>query len=256
MAVIDVITFNGEHDLFQIRYEILKNHVDQFIVCEAETTFSGKPKELSFYEIYKQDPRVKYFVIPDEYTEDEKRLAEESPNTIGADHWKREFLQKESIKKALTHLDDDDIVFIGDCDEIPDVNKAFPLENAPFKLKLKVYTYWLNNRSSEEFWGTLYAKYWHIKHMCLNHLRMDAWKTNFYAGWHFTSMADNLKQKLLDSYTEESYATPEVMAGLDENIENSKDFLGRDFKYWLDESDWPAYLKQNRSKFLHLIKDE
>lgn len=250
MAVIDCITFNGEHDLFEIRYSILKDYVDQFIVCEARTTFSGKPKELTFD--VKKYPDVKYFIIPENYTEDEKRLAEESPNTIGAEHWKREFLQKESIKKALTHLDNDDIVYISDCDEIYEPIIAYQ----PTKLRHKVYTYYLNNRSSEDFWGTLVCRYEYIKENCLNHLRStNHYKSLIEYGWHFTSLKDGLRQKLLDSYTEESYATPEVMARLDKNIENSKDFLGRDFKYRLDESDWPAYLKQNRHKYKHLIKD-
>lgn len=121
-----------------------------------------------------------------------------------------------------------------------------------------VYTYYLNQRSSEEFWGILAGRYKYIKDTCLNHLRtgtVNGYMKAEYEGWHFTSLKDGLRQKLEDSYTAESYATPEVLDNLLDNVNNSRDFLGRDFKYRLDESDWPAYLKENRSKYLHLIKE-
>ena len=182
-------------------------------------------------------------------------MAKESPNTQygkGAEHWITEFAQKESIKDCLADLQDDDIVFIGDCDEIWNPGKT---ATQPTKLKLGVYTYWLNNKSSEEFWGTLVCKYAYIKDTCLNHLRStNHFKTKNINGWHFTSMANFLKQKLEDSYTEETYATPTVMSNLEENIKQNKDFLGRDFTYRVDENEWPTYLKENRDKYKHLLK--
>jgi hypothetical protein len=187
------------------------------------------------------------------WTEEEKLIAYHSPNTTGAAHWTREFLQKESIKKALTHLQDDDTVFIGDVDEIWD-KKALKLFGT-YKLKLKVYTYYLNNRSSEQFWGTLKTNYGHMKDLCLNHLRTNALRTKFYNGWHFTSMggAESLKKKLGDSYTHESYATAQILNNVAYNIENGKDFLGRDFIYREDETQWPTYLKKNRANYSHLL---
>ena len=116
--IIDCISFNGEYAIWDLRYNILKDHVDEFIVVEAPTTFSGMPKELYFENIKDAYAKVKYFVIDENYTKEEIEQAYRSPNTAGPEHWKREFLQKESIKKALTHLKDEDIVFVGDCDEI------------------------------------------------------------------------------------------------------------------------------------------
>ena len=106
------------------------------------------------------------------------------------------------------------------------------------------------------FWGTIKARYGDIKGECLNHLRNNDERKNtiFEAGWHFTSLKDGLAKKLTDSYTEEDYAHPRVLNELKENIENNRDFLGRDFTYKVDESQWPDYLKENRSKYLHLLK--
>lgn len=260
MATIDVTLFNGEYDLFEIRYNILKPYVDQFIVCEAKTTFSGKPKQLYFPK--GKYPDVKYFVINEHYTDKEIKQAEQSPNTQGAAHWKHEFLQKESIKKALTHLEDDDIVFISDTDEIwesgtqpPEEYKGSNYVHNTGKLKLRVYTYYLNNRSSEEFYGTLVGKYRYIKNECLNHLRSNSQtRTMNYSGWHFTSMAHDLRRKLTDSYTKETYANDTVMNHLEENVRQNRDFLGRDFTYTEDESDWPPWLTDHRQDFIHLLK--
>lgn len=254
--IIDVVTFNGEYDLFRLRYEMLKDVVDEFIVVEAPLTFSGKPKPIYslisdqyFYDRMDTWNKVKLFVI-DENDPELWRMARESPNTIGAEHWKREFVQKESIKKALTHLNDEDIVFIGDCDEIWDPG----IIGIYGKLKLYVYTYWLNNLSSEIFYGTIVYPYKYIKNECLNHLRTNSQKDDHYNGWHFTSLAGGLERKLEDSYTSDSYANPEVMEHLDENIQNNKDFLGRDFIYRTDETNWPQYLKDNKEKYIHLCK--
>lgn len=261
MAIIDVVTFNGEYDLFELRYQMLKDYVDEFILVEARTTFSGQPKPLYslaeevFYDPIPTWPKVKVWEIDENWTEQEKQLAFDSPNTLGAAHWTREFLQKESIKKALAHLNDTDIVFVGDTDEIWSP-KALEIKALPLKLKLDVYTYYLNNRSSEQFWGTLVAPYYLIQGACLNHLRTRAPKSKKSLGWHFTSLAHSLEKKLTDSYTHESYATPEVLENVAYNIENNRDFLGRDFAYKTDESQWPQYLKDHRANYTNLLAIE
>jgi len=252
--IVDVVTYNGEEELFEIRYNILKDFVDEFIVIEFSKTFSGTRKKPTFPT--KKYPDVKHFYIKESQYNDCMALALSSPNTKGADHWKREFCQKESIKDCLNHLKDRDIVFIGDCDEIWDSKVLSSYEELPtMKLRLKVYTYYLNNRSSEHFSGTLVSKWGNIKDKCLNHERSNRhyWTLKDY-GWHFTSMHNQLAKKLKDSYTKETYANDIVMAKLEENIKSNRDFLGRDFTYQVDESEWPEYLKNNREKYQHLLK--
>lgn len=256
--VIDVTTFNGEFDLLEIRLNILNEYVDQFIIVEATTTFSGKEKPL-YYEKQKErykkfESKIKYHIVR---PEDEKKymvMAHGSANTRGAEHWKKEFCQKECIKDALVGLNDNDICFIGDCDEI--WNKSAIEIDYMQKLRLRVYTYYLNNRSNEEFWGGIMCRYYIIKEECLNHLRTTTSKTDKYYGWHFTSMGgyEEVKRKLSDSYTRESYWNNEVESNLKDNIEKSKDFLGRGFTYKIDESELPQYLIDNKDKYKHLWK--
>lgn len=251
IMVIDVITYNGEEDLYEIRFNMLEPFVDQFIVVEANKTFSGNNKPLYFTNHKRfKEKKIKYFVVEDWGDAKLWDMAFTNKATKGVNHWKQEFYIKESLKKALVHLNDDDICFIGDCDEIWDYRNIILNQ----KIKLKVYAYWLNNRSNEEFWGGIWIKYGNIKDACLNDLRNDLPKSEMYGGWHFTSLKDGLKRKLTDSYTEESYANKSVMDNLDENIKNNRDFLGRDFEFKIDESEWPNYLKQNKDKYIDLCK--
>ncbi len=254
--VLDICLYNGEEELWDLHHNMLKPYVDKFVICEAPTTFSGVSKPLYFERIQYKYPDVTYYVIDENWTEEEKLLAWNSPNTQGAAHWTREFLQKESMKKALVSLDGSDLVFVGDVDEIWNPMAMRNIKAFPLRLKLEVYTYYLNNKSSEQFWGTLVAPYYAIKNTCLNHLRTRAPKSKKNLGWHFTSMGGevSLRKKLTDSYTQESYAKPIVLDNLAYNIENSKDFLGRNFQYTIDESGWPQYLKDNRETFKELCR--
>ena len=65
---------------------------------------------------------------------------------------------------------------------------------------------------------------------------------------------ENVKKKLQDQYTRESYWTEEVENNLEQNIKGNKDFLGRDFTYKVDESEWPSYLKAKKERYRHLLK--
>lgn len=261
--IFDCFTYNGEADLLEIRLNILSPFVDTFIIVEAPTTFSGKVKPLYFEEqkdrFKRFFPKIKYWIIDERYSRAEIELAKHSPNTRGASHWTHEFLQKEKIKDAMRILGvrDTDTCIIGDVDEIwnPDILSS---PSNPFcKLQLAVYTYYLNNRSSEVFYGPIICSYSDIKYDCLNEVRTckELCLPGNY-GWHFTSMGglSELTRKLQDSYTTETYADERVIANLPKALENSTDFLGRGFAYTLDEKDWPQWLKNNRDKYAHLCR--
>lgn len=256
--IIDCFTYNGERDILKLRLSILGPHVDKFIICEAKSTFTKHPKPLYFFRdnrfFKKWWKQIEYFIIDDDYTPEEELLARESPNTQGASHWRWEFLQKERIQKALKDvgIQDNDLVYIGDVDEIWEPY-AGPY---PAKLKLKVYAYYLDNRSSEEFWGTYVAPYSYFKNKTLNHerSRIDISTPRFH-GFHFTSMGGlkELQRKLNDSYTTETYNTYAVQENLSERLQKGIDYLGRDFTFKRDESEWPDFLKSNRSLYKHLL---
>lgn len=258
-----VFTYNGEIKTLQLHLGILDKYVDRFVIVEANKTFSGNDKPLYFFQQqqYVKDywKKIDYYVVNDWDDTDLWEQAIKSPNTNGAKHWKREFYIKESMHKALKQfkVQDDDTVFIGDVDEIIDPTAEYE-SDTPIKAKLRVYAYWLNNLSNEKFYGTLIAQYKDIKGKCLNHMRSDKmlYSKGGFLGWHFTSMGGEkeVRRKLDDSYTEESYNTREVQELLAERLKENKDYLGRDFQFTIDETNWPLYLKNNREKFKYLCK--
>lgn len=258
-----VFTYNGEMKLLQLHLGVLNKYVDRFIIVEANKTFSGNEKPLYFFQhqqfVKKYWNKIDYYVMDDWDDTDLWEQAINSPNTKGAKHWKREFYVKESIHKALKkfNVQDTDILFIGDVDEIIDPEAHYE-SDTPIKAKLRVYAYWLNNVSNEEFYGTLICEYKDIKDKCLNHIRSDTklYSKGDYLGWHFTSMGglEEVRRKLNDSYTTESYNTYETQRLLLGRLKNQEDYLGRNFQFTLDEADWPVYLRKNRDKFKYLIK--
>lgn len=261
--VYDVLTYNGEMQMLRLHLSILNDYVDKFIIIEADKTFTGSSKPLHFFQqqrfFQKWWKKIEYYPVTDWDDINLWEMALQSPNTQGAHHWKREFYIKESIQKALSkaQVKDDDVLFIGDVDEIIDPVAHYQ-SDTPIKAKLRVYAYWLNNLSSETFYGTLICQYKDIKGKCLNHVRSDPslYSKGDYLGWHFTSMGglEEVRKKLNDSYTPETYNTFEVQQLLPERLRQGKDYLGRPFTFSLDETDWPWYLKTNRAKFTNLIK--
>ena len=263
MSVIDIFTYNGETAILKLHLGMLYDYVDKFIIVEANKTFTGQPKPLYFFRderYFKQwHKKIEYYVLSSWDDPTIWSMAINSPNTQGADHWKREFYVKESIHKALeaNNVEDDDLLFIGDVDEIIDPTTQFE-SDTPVKAKLRVYAYHLNTLSNEIFYGTLIAQYKDIKGECLNHMRSDSslHSKGEPLGWHFTSMGgvEEIRRKLNDSYTQDSYNTHEVQQLLPERYKSGIDYLGRNFTFIDDESNWPEYLKKHRKQFQSLCK--
>ena len=62
--IVDCITFFDNNLMFDLRYNILKDYVDYFVVCESKFDHRGKPKKLNFIKNKKYDPaKIKYFVF-------------------------------------------------------------------------------------------------------------------------------------------------------------------------------------------------
>lgn len=251
MAIIDVITFNGELDTLELRLNILSDVVDKFVIVEATETFSRKQKELTFLE--NRDRflpwlhKIKYYVIDDFTDKEVLNMALLSDNTGNKEtHWVYEFYQKEKIKDALKGLHDEDIVFVSDCDEIwsPEI-ASFPFEDEVYKPKQDLtYIYYLNQRTSENwtyFTGTIVTKYKNIKNACLNHLRTHS-KNNYTfienGGWHFNAIGG--VEKKIDSFKHPVY-TPEYMKTRERGLR-------------IDETGLPEHIINNREKYKHLFK--
>jgi beta-1,4-mannosyl-glycoprotein beta-1,4-N-acetylglucosaminyltransferase len=269
----DVFIFFNELDLLELRLEILGEYVDYFVIVESTVTFSGNPKPLYYNEnkerFKKWAHKIIHHVVDDTPQSDIDNncdqeiltMANKSPNVPkGQIHWLREFYQKEMMKKPLVNQAlDEDICFISDIDEIWNPKVIIDCtKDRIFKFVQKVYVYYLNNRSSEAWMGTLATKYKNIKNKSVNHLDTPSIAIYTYienGGWHFTNIggAEKIKQKI-ESYGHQEFNTEKIKSMLDEQIKHNKDFIGRNFKFWTDESDLPKYILDNKGKYKNLFK--
>jgi beta-1,4-mannosyl-glycoprotein beta-1,4-N-acetylglucosaminyltransferase len=282
MKKYDVFTFFNELDLLDLRFRILNDYVDYFVILECNETFSGLPKEL-FYENNKErfkdfEHKIIHLItddVPKDFTDAELRLGTEeselkrtiikqalvSPNVPpGEIHWLKEFYQKELLRRVFEIMEDDDICFISDLDEIwnPETHIDFSSDKI-FKLNQISYCYYLNNRSNEQWDGTLVAKRGILKNYILNHLRANCKIKLIYVdngGWHFTNMggADNVRKKI-ESYGHQEFNNDLIKSQIDNRIMNNEDFLGRgNYVFWVDETDLPQHIKNNKDKYNNFFK--
>ena len=247
--IYDCFMFNGELDMLEIRLNILDDHVDKFVLCESTQTFSGRPKPLYYQEnkerFTKWSDRIVYHVVePKDF------------NTA----FERAGYQKDSIRRVLKDCKPDDIIIYGDVDEVPNPDVI----RKQGKLRQLAYSYYLNNRSSEDWQGTNICKY-------KNLYNLNEWRANHEVviengGWHWTNLMshDELLRKI-ESYDHQEVNIPWVKDGLKARMEANIDFLGRlhdwkgnEFKMWVDEKDLPKYIldnkDKNKDKWKHLFK--
>jgi hypothetical protein len=277
-VVYDVFTLFNELDLLEIRLNLLEPFVDRFVIVEATETFSGKPKPLYFQEHRERFRRfsnkIVHYVV-DDTPKDERdarqRIAHPGTSNLdrqiltqalssdnvtkGVLHWFKEFYQKECIRKALVGLHDRDICYISDVDEIWNPAAVFePSDDDIYKLRQHVYAYYLNNRSSEPWAGTLVTRYRNVKNACLNHLR-TASKTHYTyienGGWHFTNQGGigSIWAKIEASYGSEDLNRPGIKSKVAQRMARNQDYIGREFIFSLDETGLPEFLLQNRERY-------
>ena len=109
MAVWDALIIYRELDLLELRLRVLNDVVDHFVVVEATSTFTGLPKPLNFRaaEARFAPWADKIVYIP----------VDLDPHAETA--WDREHAQRFAIRKGLVGMADDDLLLVGDVDEIP-----------------------------------------------------------------------------------------------------------------------------------------
>lgn len=261
--IVDLFYIFDELDMLEMRLNILDSVVDKFIIVEATESFSGNPKKMSYEEnkerFAKWNHKIEYYVV-DDFPMDDEIFDEATTNSNvgnGEHWWIREFYQKESARKALKGLKDDDIVFISDIDEIWNPLKVKELtdftKSDVIRPKQKAVYYYLNNRCSEEngWTGTIVVKYGHLKDRCLEDLRTRS-KTPCHevedGGWHFGFIVglDGHENKMAVRKHPEYDRWEQSFK---DRVNNNEDYRGRGYTYWIDNDNLPQYLIDNRTKW-------
>lgn len=121
--LIDSFIFGGEIDMLEFRMKLLWDHVDKFVIVEADKSHSGKPKAFHF-STYKPDfswAADKIVYMPIEVDVFDLNLDAPRPSEFDFEHysWKIENRQRSAIIDACKYFSDSDILMLSDADEIP-----------------------------------------------------------------------------------------------------------------------------------------
>ncbi len=259
--ILDCITFFDNNFMFQIRYNILVDVVDYFVVCESLFDHKGNPKKKNFIwrDEYNKD-KIKYFLL-------------EKPFPKNSDPWKNQAIQREYLLNSIKFANENDYVFFSDPDEIP---KPEILKNFDLKKKYGIflqdcfnYKFNLFNEYESPWEGTRVAMKKNLKsidfmrqkvkvrNLKYNFFRIDKEKniqTFDKAGWHFNNIMSyeqiSLKLKTF-AHTEFSDDNFSSIEAIKKKIDQQVDLFNRGHKYKKVKFDnyFPKYIVDNKEKF-------
>ena len=265
MKIFDSCIYLDEDFLLDLRFNILNNYVDYFVVVESNRTWQNNKKNFNFNikKFEKFSHKIVYIKV------------EDMPD--GENPWLRENFQRNCITRGLLKASTEDLIIISDADEIPnpekitnfDPNKKYGV----FEQKQFYYKLNLLNQSNPVWRGSkacikkyLKSPQWlrELKIKRRPFWRLDKINLNYAienGGWHFCNLKnpDQLlfKYKNLCEYRD-NYAFFNSIderflnkKTIEENINNQKDIIGRNdvFKKQVINSSYPKYILDNISKF-------
>ena len=146
MKVFDTTTFFEEKLMMDLRFNVLDQFVDKFIVCEARFSHSGEEKEINFdkKDYPKFEDKIIHLILEKDPVEklnyDKRDVA-----TLRANSIKRIEAQRNYIFKSLEGADKNDYIIYSDNDEIPKLTNIDLKKNKSkiliFKQKLFYYKF-------------------------------------------------------------------------------------------------------------------
>ena len=104
--------------MFELRYNILFNQVDYFVICESKFDHKGIKKGQKFiWKDYYDKKKIKYFL-------------NSNPFPSKTSRWEKQAIQREYLINYLNFADPDDYIFFSDPDEIirPELLNNFVLK--------------------------------------------------------------------------------------------------------------------------------
>ena len=258
--IIDCITFFDNNFMFNLRYNILVEYVDYFVICESLYDHRGEPKKKNFlFEKEFDKKKIKYFLLDEPFPKKNNR-------------WKNQAMQREYLLKCLSFASEEDYIFFSDPDEIirPEILKDFNVIFFKYFFNYKINLY---NKFESPWEGTIVAKKKNLKsidymrqkvrskNLNYSFLRVDKEKNIEVfkdGGWHFNNIMSPREISLkLKTFAHSEFSSDKFSSieNIKKKIKNKIDLFDRGHIYEaikLNEK-FPKYILQNLDKFNEFI---
>ncbi len=270
--IFDCITFFQENLQAELRFNILDDVVDQFIVCESRYDHRGLEKKINFDKAIfpKFKDKINHLILKDNFPK--KNIP-----------WENQAFQREYIFQGLKDADENDLIMFSDPDEIPNPKK---LKNIKLEKKYAIflqnmYTYKVNlfNQYESPWEGTRICKKkdlksidWLRQKILAKNSKYPFWRIDKErnvelikdGGWHFNYLLtpEQISKKLKSlAATEwdfgENLTKDEFFSikNIEDKIMNQRDLFNRKHNYKKVKIDYtfPKYILQNLDKLKEWI---
>ena len=260
MKVFDCTLYHDEDLILNLRFNILSNFVDKFVICESKFSHSGREKKLNFdiNKFSKFKGKIIYHVVEDIPEEVENYKKGWSPNFF------RENFHRNGIQNAIEKCNPDDLIIISDADEIPNLENLKKISINRFALfSQKNFLYKLNLLNEENWLGSgiCYKKYLKSPQWLRNKrflrrgfIRRIFFKTQIISngGWHFSFLKspEDIAKKI-KAYSHGEHKDLHNIEYIKKSIEMKKFFIfpEKNLKQVNIENNLPDYIIKNKDKF-------
>ena len=262
MAIFDCFQYFNEDHIADLRFNILNEFVDKFVIVESTVNHQGKEKKLHFdinkYKKFKD--KINYIVVDD--TPESIKKPHEGGESLVEQH------QRNSIMKGLNNANENDLIILSDVDEIPNLNKLNEYDKNNYAVfSQKMYMYKFNFLNLEE-------NNWHGSRICLKkNFKSPQWLRNLKfkkypfwrldkiknlqiidnGGWHFAYLQtpENISNKI-KSFAHGEFNKVNIVneKNISFKIEQGQDIFERGYKLKKVELDstFPKYVLENKDK--------
>jgi beta-1,4-mannosyl-glycoprotein beta-1,4-N-acetylglucosaminyltransferase len=284
MKIYDCFNFFNELDILELRFNILYEHVDWFVIVESSVTHSGEEKpfyfeenkgrysnfldKIIYYKVY--DTPTDFINLPKSEDKEVNNIYKFITNLDNRwfdrnsqPDYGRDFFQKECQRRPLIECSGEDVIMFSDVDEIPNPDiledlEDLDLDSKIYRLNQHMYYYYFNVSKDPGWYGTRLMKYKNLEGKSLNDIRGHNHLSDpiHNAGWHFSFMGgEEMVRKKLISYSARDLAGDRVLSSVYSNIKNNIDPFFRGGLTLVDiDSTYPKYILNNLEKFYNFLK--